>query len=218
MKSTTDQDSIQLPAINLEAKLAAKRQRQELARQAFNGENSANRLTICVDISGSMSTYFRDTTRIQAAATAIRHLMSASNPSETSYALVEFHSYASIGIQRTTNYTAFHTHDFQPTGGTDFTNALQFALQTNPSRIIFLSDGEASRPDHEVNLCHDRGVKIDTIFIGNPGDDYGYGGEELLKWMSEMTGGVFKRCDDPTKLTEHFVMLEPKNYLQLEHK
>lgn len=108
-------------------------------------------------------------------------------------------------------------------GGTSFSNPLQAALDTNPTRIILASDGEASFPNVQVATCIDQGIPVDTIFIQGRGyGDYpqeGYlHGEALLRQISEQTGGQFTVVDDAENLVSAFAELETSVRLQLSYQ
>ena len=92
---------------------------------------------------------------------------------------------------------------------------LQKTLAQDPTRVIVLSDGETPMQDNCLDLARNsfipKRIKIDTIAIGEAYDRF-------LQDLSELTGGHFQRASNPEELSKVFVQLEPKNYLQLEHK
>lgn len=100
-------------------------------------------------------------------------------------------------------------------GGTNFSAALSSALEdVETNRIILCSDGEATYPEREVNRCIERHIPVDTIFIKSL-QDYSNAGEELLKRISEETGGQFCTVDTAEALMQAFAALETSERLLL---
>ena len=74
-------------------------------------------------------------------------------------------------------------------------------------RVVALSDGEDGEPTRaisEAQACGEAGVVVDSVWFGEEGD----GGDDLLRRVSELTGGKFARCTDASELEEKFVQLE----------
>lgn len=179
-----------------------------------------NRIYVLMDKSGSMEQGFPDpwntkNTRQQSAITAMRAMVNVSDRKTTSYALTLFDHDNRNVLDYTNHYDAVNFMDIpKPSGGTLLSSSLKFALEKNPTRVVALTDGETAMPDACIELAHKykaRGIPIDTIAIGDSGD-------ALLMQLSEITGGVFKRCSNPQDLVQHFIELEPANYLRLTHK
>jgi len=173
-----------------------------------------NRISLIVDTSGSMIHSFGTGSRSDAAATALRRIVAASNSKDTSYAILSYNSYSHVICPMGTGYAKLLATAFSPTGGTVLLPSLTHALEQRSNRCILLSDG-GIYDIYECFLLIERtfvpnGIKIDTIAIGDANDD-------VMKRLAEMTGGVFRRANTPSELQDIFLSLEPKNYLLLEH-
>lgn len=104
-----------------------------------------------------------------------------------------------------------------PRGGTDFSGALKIALEdSETTRIILCSDGEASYPETEVASCIERSIPIDTIYIKST--HAREEAEQLLQRISEETGGQFCTVDTAEALMQAFAALETSERLLLSHQ
>lgn len=203
--------------------LAELRRKKELARQNQSEQNALavipNHICLTIDASGSMDSPLKfgragddNPIRLDAARTAMRAIVSASDPKTTAYSLIQFGSRANLLVPKTTHYLQIQAAVFNDHGGTDMEGGLFLSIQQTPTRIIMLSDGDVyRRPESAVAEAKKRNIIIDTVSIGEAND-------ELMKWIAAETGGTWSRCDDVDSLVNQFLLLEPSNYLQLEHK
>jgi hypothetical protein len=100
-------------------------------------------------------------------------------------------------------------------GGTDFCIALDAALNNKDlSRVILASDGDAEYPEGQISKCQEKGIPIDTIFIGS---DPEARGATQLRRISEETGGIFTLCSSAHELVAQFQALETNNRLALDY-
>jgi hypothetical protein len=99
-------------------------------------------------------------------------------------------------------------------GGTDFGPAINMALVEECDRIILCSDGESQFPESQIQICKDKNIPIDTIFIAS---DCPSKGEEMLMKISESTNGQFTTVEDAESLIHAFQMLETSERLLLTH-
>lgn len=73
-----------------------------------------------------------------------------------------------------------------PGGGTNLSGALQFVKQSNPKKIVLISDGEPDCPDYVLQIVKTEiNFPINIIFIGIPGSI----GERFMKKLAELSGG-----------------------------
>lgn len=100
------------------------------------------------------------------------------------------------------------------TGSTPMHEPLDYVLTEWPlSHGIVISDG---RPDDEnavlalAKQYKAKNIKLDAVHIG---DDAG--GEELMKMIAELTGGIYIKFTDVTAFAKNFKFLTPKYRLQL---
>lgn len=101
-------------------------------------------------------------------------------------------------------------------GGTCFNTALEAALEDiETTRIILASDGESEYPETEIQRCIERCIPIDTVYIKTAGSNIG---EDLLKRMSEETGGQFCTVDNAEALAAAFAELETSHRLLLGYE
>jgi len=216
--TSTAPDSKEVVEIN--KKLAEKRKQHELATQGQNHNALAllpNHICICIDISGSMSASFppgSHTSREDAANIGLQAIISASNPKKTAYSVVSIDDAAELLIPPTNSYLTIQSKQFRDGGSTDGFGAIRMArtLSPRPTRIIVLTDGYWGYEDGVYELASTPPIiPIDTIAIGE-------GKDSFLMHLSEITGGIFKRANTPEELKQHFILLEPANYLQLTHQ
>jgi len=175
-------------------------------------------LVVLIDRSGSMSAMFdANQPKIQAAQDAMDKLWET-----TSWDICEMY------VKAFDDYTEDVACDEynkaiipQPRGGTDFTTALQNALDQSdtPTRIILCSDGQAAYPSDQIAICSEQAIPIDTIFISyHHAFDQIEPGEELLRRISEETGGQFCTVEDAESLVAVFAQLETSQRLLLDYQ
>lgn len=170
-------------------------------------------VNLLVDISGSMSTSFGSTTRITAAKRAVDQIVRSSSKKRTNFSLILFDHQASLEMPQTDKFIKLLMLEFNSQGGTDLLEGLKLAYEQEPNRIIILTDGHTCYPSECLNFVErnlSRGIKIDTVAIGEANDN-------LLQKLASMTGGTFYRAESPELLEQHYNKLETQNYLRLEH-
>lgn len=144
-----------------------------------------SKITILADISGSMS------------GDKIRELRKA---------LLSVWRPGMEGIAFETELWSFGIDDISSLtarGSTHMTEALEEAWLGSPDRIVLLTDGWPDGGSEHIKRLVDNHPKpvIDTISIGYDADI------ELLKHISEKTGGKYNAVGDPLKLTETMTLL-----------
>lgn len=190
--------------------------KKDVARE-WAGDEGREHICLCLDHSGSMGMTMPGTlnTRQQCLAEAVQAIVGVSSEDATYYSIVAFESQARLHVDKTTNFLALCSKAWlQPAGGTNMRDGLSLAIQQAPKRIILLSDGEPSDPEGVYAIADTAallGIKIDTVSIGESGD-------ALMQEIARRTGGTWQRCSTPEALAQHFMRLETRAYLQLEHK
>jgi hypothetical protein len=174
-----------------------------------------NHIAVALDCSGSMDVPFPDgysrETRLDCANAGFQSILTASDPTKTAYTLIAIDSCSTIVVPKTTSYTQMQTKSLKGGGGTDGSGAIRLIKETRPNRAIILTDGGFNDPQYALQLAtSDPVIPIDTIAIGEAVDGF-------LQELSSKTGGIFKRVENKEDLKKHFILLEPRNYLQLTH-
>jgi hypothetical protein len=110
--------------------------------------------------------------------------------------------------------------ELQAMGSTPMLAGLELAWgwvkdHASKARFILISDGvptDCSRDQMFSNCSNHKNIPIDTIGIGKLGNSYD---EQLLKKISEITGGIFSRVNSINTLTNTLEMLSPEKRLLL---
>jgi hypothetical protein len=102
----------------------------------------------------------------------------------------------------------------EPSGSTPMHEPLEFVIDEWPiTHGIVVSDGspdERSLVLAAAQRYKAKGVKVDAVHIGAD-----HGGEELMKQLAEITGGIYIKFTDVKAFAESFKFLTPKYRLQL---
>lgn len=100
-------------------------------------------------------------------------------------------------------------NQLEANGGTPLVSALGYVLANEPiTHAVIISDGDADDRLQSVELAKAfaaKLVKIDTVHIGSS-----TGGEELLKQIAEITGGIYVKFTDVQSFAKTFSYLSPK--------
>jgi hypothetical protein len=102
----------------------------------------------------------------------------------------------------------------RPTGGTPMHSSLDSLLQSETKRGIMISDGEANSKDLAIQKARDlaeAGKVVDCIHIG-----LDRGGEETMKEIAELTGGMYFKFTDVSSFAKNFARLSPRGRKVLE--
>lgn len=196
--------------------LVLSKAKQDVARE-WAGDEGKEHICLCLDHSGSMGITMEHSiqTRQHCLAEAVQAIIGVSSEESTLYSVVSFESQARLACDKTSNFLALCARVWlSPCGGTNMADGLSLAIQQAPKRIILLSDGQPDSPDRALAVADTAavlGIKIDTVSIGEAGD-------ALMKEIAKRTGGVWRRCTSPEQLAQHFMQLETRARLALEHK
>lgn len=174
--------------------------------------SGAERVIICLDTSASMSSYFGRQSRIQTAKIAVKTILASSIPKRTAYGLIIFNTEARLVSEITSYYDSVSAKvsGLEPYGTTMYTLALKTAYQQSPQRVILVSDGEPAETEHEIMETLVPGIPVDTIAVADS--------IQILKKISEYTGGIYQMANTGDKLIESMRKLETNARLMLTHR
>jgi uncharacterized protein with von Willebrand factor type A (vWA) domain len=195
--------------------LVLSKAKQDVSKE-WKDDGQREHICLCLDHSGSMSMSMTGTlqTRLHTLAEAVGAIIGVSSPEATLFSMVAFESKATLVYDKSDNFLALCARAWlSPAGGTNMLDGLSLALQQAPKRVILLSDGEPSNPEGVLGMADTAaalGIKIDTVSIGESGDS-------LMQEIAKRSGGVWRRCETPAQLAQHFMQLESRNYLRIEH-
>jgi uncharacterized protein YegL len=163
-----------------------------------------NRLALLLDCSGSM-----DGEPITLLQQAAQDFISRADFTTTAIALESFPegTRTNLAVDKLTLWTM--AMGLSADGGTPMSQAMHYVVSNlDITRAILISDGQ---PDN-VQVCYysaenykDHGITIDTVHIGLSAS-----GEECLRRIAEITGGLFVKFQDVKKFSEAFKFLLPE--------
>jgi len=223
-----------IPMNSLRAKAAqaeskrVEREKQEKTEREADQETAMmkrNRLGMMLDISGSMGCLNANaTTKIVYLQRAYTAFIEMINYDDTAIAVRTFPFYPqdegvrvllsrrSISLPLSSNplTLAAVLPYLIPAGGTPMHDALKFIIEEVPlTRGILISDGEAdgghSRALYEASKYVGAEVPIDCVHIGSS-----TGGENLLKKIAEMTGGIYIKFTNVEAFSQALTYLTPR--------
>jgi len=181
--------------------------------EAQRRESVLENLVCLVDCSGSMADYIKNGQKLKicAAREALQTLWE-----KTDWNICDFHVFQFDDSPIALSCSETDPPQISdPQDGTNFSSALQAALDKEPTRIILCSDGESSYPEKQVLACQEKAIPVDTIFIQGA-SSYGIeSGETLLRRISDETGGQFTTVDNAEDLATVFAQLETSERLLL---
>lgn len=206
MADEKDTNNKLAPRVNLGPRkfgIAALRDKRQELLKDLNPQTSQNRIGILFDDSGSM-----DGQPITDAKQGISNFFSCCNPQETSICIYPLNS---SPIALSIDYTLSNVlmNGISARNGTPLYRKLVQMLQDNSlTRCVVFSDGI---PEYDnlnlelaVKIALENKIPIDTVFIGNHPT-----GEQVLKDLSERTGGIFVRFEDSNTLSKQLKYLSP---------
>ena len=188
---------------SLQSRLAAN---EELRKQApATAIELPNRIAIMIDLSGSMHGE-----PVQLLEKALQDFIAKSNQLTTAIAVVSFPGgiYAGFSNDKLVMWALFN--GLKAGGGTPMARAMQRCLDdpniSKMTRAIIISDGQPDEtPSAETQRFKSRETPVDTIHIGRTTF-----GEDVLREISEATGGLFIKFSDQTKFSQAFAYLLPE--------
>lgn len=193
---------------SLHARIAEAELRKEVAPSAPDGfidvNTLPNRLVIMIDQSGSMNGE-----PIKLLETAVQDFVMKSDSSNTAIAVKSFPSDTNIELTNDKMKLWMLLMGLRASGGTPMNTCMRDCLghSNTMTRAILISDGQPdSSPLETAKLYAKREVKIDTVHIGETTM-----GEDVLKQISEITGGLFVKFKDISSFSKAFAFLLPES-------
>ena len=164
-----------------------------------------NRIAIMPDASGSMSGY-----KNQCLHEALTSFINMCDFANTSIAFYSFGQRPEIrfDLSRNKKMLLLTARGVQASGGTPMAEAMADVLGTiSLTRAIIISDGCADSPTECTDIAQgyaDNETPIDCIHIGKSSH-----GEDLLKEIARLTGGIYIKFTDVTSFSKAFSYLTP---------
>ena len=203
MADITTKNKIGIKSGGLHARIAEKELLKEIAPEQFNPSAMPNRLGIMIDLSGSMNGE-----PIKLLEKALEDFIQKSNPSDTAIAIESFPESIRIDLTNDKMKLWLLCSGLKADGGTPMTYALEYSIKNyKMTRAILISDGQ---PDYEpgaelISLYKNGEIPIDTIHIGDS-----KAGEDCLKRISDITGGLYVKFKDVKSFATAFAYLLPE--------
>jgi Mg-chelatase subunit ChlD len=179
---------------------AASRQEKENKKDAAT---MPNRIGLMLDVSGSMAGEKMDMLRL-----AGRTFLEQCSSDDTACAINTFEPSLRVNMSTEHSLNASLCHGLNCLGGTPMADAMQDMLHNEPlTRGVLVSDGQPNDQQSVRDIASDyreAQIPIDTVHIGESDQ-----GEELLKYVAEITGGKYLKFTDVTSFGRSFKYLTP---------
>jgi hypothetical protein len=174
-----------------------------------------NRLSIICDFSGSMDERaggsWKDETlktKFQLLQEAVQDFAMRSNPADTAIAVESFPRGFRIDLCNDPQQVYLRMIGCSTLGSTPMSEGMYGALDNHsPTRAMLISDGDHDGGDDPFTAAHkykSKEIIIDTVHIGNSTR-----GEEALKRIAEITGGMYMKFKDVQSFSANFHYLLP---------
>jgi Mg-chelatase subunit ChlD len=173
------------------------------AKQSTLVAQLPNRIGLMLDVSGSMSGE-----KIQMCRLAGSSFCDQCDPAETAVAVNTFEPSLRINLSTLFPFISAEISHLHTMGGTPMAEAMLEMLTQEPiTRGVIVSDGESTGNDPipVARDYKDAGIPIDCVHIG---DDVG--GEETLKQIASITGGVYIKFTNIKNFSKNFKYLTPR--------
>ena len=183
--------------------------------------NFPNRLAIICDFSGSMSDCasgsWKDNnlkTKLQLLQEAVQDFALRSNPNDTAIAVESFPRGFRIELTNDPQEVYMRMCGISTLGDTPMGDGIYAALENHsPTRCMLISDGEQTDGDRcfeAARKAKSKEILIDTVHIGHSSR-----GEETLKQIAEITGGMYMKFKDVQSFSANFHYLLPESRAQI---
>jgi Mg-chelatase subunit ChlD len=196
---------------SLHARIAEAELRSEVAPSVVEGiadiNSLPNRLVIMIDQSSSMAGE-----PIKLLENAVQDFIQKSNPQDTAIAVESFPESTSIEMTNDKMKLWMLCMGLRASGGTPMLETMTWVLGTSSrmTRAIIISDGQPDcSPIAGAREYARKEIKIDTVHIGDSEM-----GVDVLKEISEITGGLFVKFKDIRSFSTAFAFLLPETRAQ----
>lgn len=177
-----------------------------------------NRIFILPDTSGSMDSVYDGASASelskQAIAEYLKNCNATLNAVGNAVGIASFPEL--VFVPPTQNFADVlqQCEKLSPTGGTPLAEAFGYILEEEQfTHAVIISDGAAESPAECIGLARaykTKNITVDTVHIGDS-----RGGEELLKQIAEITGGIYIKFTDVLSFAKNFAYLTPAKRTQL---
>jgi|SRR5215469_4387606 len=176
-----------------------------------------HRIVVIADFSGSMDSSSgtgTQKTKMECLKDGIQDFALRSDPTTTAIAVESFPSGFRIDLTTDNQQVMLRMYGASTLGDTPMGTGLSVGLQMHsPTRGLLISDGEATDGDasyDQARIYREREIPIDCVHIGTSS-----GGEERLKKIAEITGGMYLKFRDSVSFSESFHFLLPESREQI---
>jgi Mg-chelatase subunit ChlD len=194
-------------------------------QQAVDAATLANRICLMVDKSSSMSTVeHKGSTRIDLLKDAIQNFIMRCNFTDTAIAIESFPEGFEVPLTADAGALSSLLAGLLASGNTPMRRCVERCLEKFPmTRGVIVSDGEATDwyykhydfDDEDMTSTHHKdedilakfkeaGIPIDCVHISTSSQ-----GEELLKHIAQVTGGLYIKFTDVSSFASAFGYLAP---------
>lgn len=169
-----------------------------------------NRIALMLDLSGSMGSVEKNKAKIEHLRDAVLGFVQAADMGTTGISLTGFPNTVVTPLEANSQLITMSVLALNASGGTPMHEAMEYVMMHVPlTRGIIVSDGEADDRNRAIAMAHrfkESETIVDTVHIGD-----NTGGEELLKEIALITGGIFIKFDDVANFGKAFKFLTPGN-------
>lgn len=190
----------------LHSRIAAAKQLNEMVERPLPG-TCPNRLAIIADFSGSMGG--GQGSKLDLLGQAVQDFAMRSDESTTAIAVESFPQGFRIDLTNDKTSIWMRMFNLNIIGDTPMGQGMSTTLEmVRPTRAMLISDGEATDGDLSYRVAEtykQREIIIDTVHIGESTS-----GEERLKRIAEITGGIYMKFKDVSSFSTSFHYLLPE--------
>jgi len=204
----------------LHGRLRAAEMMKEIAPQA-NVRELPNRLAIICDFSSSMDGRASHNdigtdrkTKFSLLKDAVQDFALRSNPQDTAIAVESFPLGFRIDLTNDNQEVFMRMLGANTLGDTPMGEGMHAAMESHsPTRCMLISDGEATDDDASYRAAErfkNKEILCDCVHIGDSSS-----GEERLKRIAEITGGIYLKFQDVQSFSQNFHYLLPESRAQI---
>lgn len=196
----------------LHARLAS--QKMMPPAEQINPTTLPNRIAIVGDLSGSMDSSAsgrwdsQGSSKLTLLKDAVQDFSLRSDNTTTAIAFESFPQGFRIDLTADKNEVWMKIMSVRTLGDTPMGSGMRAALESHsPTRCVLISDGEATDGEESYKAAHlyrERELICDCVHIGAS-----TAGEERLKKIAEITGGMFMKFTNVSSFAENFHYLLP---------
>jgi len=209
MSNITTKNKIGIKPGGLHSRIAEKQLYDEVVPPELkedNVNNLPNRIAIMIDLSGSMGGE-----PVKLLEQAIQDFIQKANMADTAIAVESFPEQIRIELTNDKMKLWMLCMGLKADGGTPMYETMHYCLSHyKMTRAILISDGQPNEsPRAKAEEYKNMEIPIDTVHIGDSTS-----GEDVLKNISDITGGLFVKFKDVKSFATAFAYLLPETRSQ----